>query len=363
MALEIVRPGQQSVREVFDVVLALEHHQSLIERYLQSHRIRNHSAATIKKEGNFLRRWFESQGFEYRPLLTWEAMDSVDGRRRIRCYNDELLKSELHPKTIRSHLGTLKKYFAFVLEYPFVQFKGSMRRLDENYGMRLAQPISEFDIPHHSYDGEDRGIPLDPENLYDFYRIVLLHYLDSAPGYKKFKARNYTMLVVAGESGLRANELSHLHISDLFFESNKIQTRHAKATRGSGKRARVSLFTAFAQDSVRHYLKLYRHQFGSHKDLLFPTSSGRPMPYQIMNKELKQMVGLAQQAGFPVLSHLSWHWLRRIFATRYIEKSPDKLPVLIKLLGHTGPNSVHRYIHHSEAWMDRQIQETLQRGF
>ncbi len=72
------------------------------------------------------------------------------------------------------------------------------------------------------------------------------------------------------------------------------------------------------------------------------------------------MCEIARKAGFPVLEHMSWHWLRRIFATRFIERFPDKMAVLIKLLGHSNQYSVHRYIYHSEAWMDEQIRMVME---
>ena len=60
------------------------------------------------------------------------------------------------------------------------------------------------------------------------------------------------------------------------------------------------------------------------------------------------------------MDHLSWHWFRRIFATRFIERFPGKLHVLIALLGHTTASTVHAYIRHSEAWMDKHILEMLE---
>ena len=72
------------------------------------------------------------------------------------------------------------------------------------------------------------------------------------------------------------------------------------------------------------------------------------------------MIDIANGANFSVLNHMSWHWMRRIFATRFIERHPNKLAVLITLLGHMNANTVHKYIRHSEAWMDEQIKETLE---
>jgi integrase len=55
--------------------------------------------------------------------------------------------------------------------------------------------------------------------------------------------------------------------------------------------------------------------------------------------------------------------MRRIFATRFIEKFPHQLSVLISLLGHVTPNTVHCYIRHSEAWMDKKILDVLNKEF
>lgn len=36
------------------------------------------------------------------------------------------------------------------------------------------------------------------------------------------------------------------------------------------------------------------------------------------------------------------------------------MDVLISLLGHSSLNTVHRYIRHSEAWMDKQMQSVIE---
>ena len=92
---------------------------------------------------------------------------------------------------------------------------------------------------------------------------------------------------------------------------------------------------------------------------LFLSKSGHRLTYGAVEGPLKEMIEVANQAGFPVMDHLTWHWFRRIFATRFVERFPNKISALIELLGHMSPNTVHRYIRHSEAWMDQQIQEAL----
>lgn len=362
MSIRLVKNG--SVQNTADKSSgeSLDHHFSLINSYLNSHRIRNHAPSTVEKEKRFLMKWFLSFGYDGIPLFTWSAMNGIEGKKILKDYQLGLLESGLHPKTIRGHLSILRKYFSFVLDFPIATSSNNSVRIDDFYGVQLIQPISEFDIPLHTYDGEDRGIPIDPGKLYDFYSVVRKFYLNSDDQYLAFRSRSYTMAVIAGESGLRISEIINLSLEDLFFESGKIQTRYAKGSRGSGKKARVSLFTPFAQDTVKYFLKTCRKRIFPDKNckLLFPSQTGKKISYQICQRDLGKMVKLAISKGMPVQDHLTWHWLRRIFATRFIENNPGKLSVLVKLLGHSSPNTVHRYIRHSDAWIDDEITKTLE---
>ena len=347
--------------EPVDTSTAISDHHSLLDRYIKSYAVRNLAESTTKKEHWFLTRWFEGQGPDYRPLYTWEALDGINGRQIIHNYIKALLTSEIRTHTLRQYMGILRRYFDYVLEHPILinQVKGI--RITDRYDVRLEQPISEFDIPRYVYEGERLGVPLDPKRLYDFYSLLRDHYLSIQKG-KLAKYRNYTMAVLAGESGLRADELTHLEIDkDLFFSSNKLQTRYGKAAKGSGKRARITLFTPLAQDTVKYYIKHVRLQIlkSQPSSYLFVSESGHCLSYALIQRALTQMIKVAKQHGFGVMDHMSWHWFRRIFATRFIERFPGKQSVLINLLGHMSPNTVHRYIRHSEAWMDEQIQSAL----
>lgn len=344
---------------------AFAHHRQLLESYLQSHVTRNHSPRTITEVRRMLEGWFEEYGCEARPLYIWEAMEPMLGRQRIVRYGKALIEIQLENSTIRSYLGRLRDFFSYVLEHPVV-FDGELpHRITDLYGS-IEQPVSEFDCPQHCYDGEQRGIPLDPERLYDFYGILRDKYILAVGNTDttNIRARNYSIAVIAGESGLRIDEIAHLEISkDLFFESKKLQTRHAKGTQGSGKRSRPALFTPLARDTIQYYLKHHRPKIAgaTQSDILFITRTGKEMTYASLQRILKNMVKCAQDNDFPVMDHFSWHWFRRIFATRFIERFPDRLHVLINLLGHVTPNTVHNYIRHSEAWSDRKMQETLER--
>ncbi len=352
--MKLVIGGSQCV--LVEREISVSYDKQLMEDYFQSYRVKNYSPKTIAREKRFLVGWLYEHG-----VLSWEAMAPVVGRRRIQDYGKLLLSSDIRVETVRSYLGMLRKYFSYILEFPYLHTSDGPQRIQHYYGP-IEQPVSEFDLPHHVYDGERLGVPFDPERLYEFYSVLRKYYLKSDQ-WRASRSRNYAMVVLAGESGLRVDELLHLEVQrDLFFESHKLQTRFAKGSRGSGKKSRLTLFTPLARDTIRYYLTHHRPLLVSSlsEDYLFLSQAGQKMTYSNASQALSEMIEVSEAWGFSVASHMSWHWFRRFFATRFIEKFPHKLPVLVELLGHSSPNTVHRYIRHSEAWQDQEIQNVLE---
>jgi len=353
--------NQAAEKKIYPVDEVLSDHYGLIEGFIKSHKIRNLAESTVKKEKYFLVEWFEEQGFQGRPLYVWEAMEQNSGRKIIVDYGQSLLQSEITTHTIRSYLGILRRFFSYVLEHPLIMISPTQAvRIQDKYGVLLSQPVSEFDMPRYVYEGERMGLPMDPENLYEFYSVLRENYLGRRS--EPIKERNYAMAVLAGESGLRVNELLHLEVDkDLFFESKKLQTREAKAAKGSGKRSRVTLFTPLARDTLKFYIGHGRRSLVlSSTPWVFPSKTGKKLAYASAQSALKEMIKVARANNFSVSMDLSWHWFRRFFATRFIERFPGKTAVLLELLGHMSPNTVHRYIRHSKAWIDGQIQAVLE---
>ncbi len=338
-----------------------EDHLYLIKQYINSHYTRNHSIKTIQAEERFISSWFKN----FKSLFIWEAMAPLYGRERIVEYANSLLKNEVSQHTMRRNINILSKLFSYVLEHAYLKRNNNFIKIEDLYG-EIVQPVSEYDIPKHSYDGEQRGTPIDPQELFSFFQVLRSYYLTADKSIQaSSKARYYTIAVLAGTSGLRIDELLHLDIKkDLFFKSFKIQTRYAKATNGSGKRSRVTLFPPIARDTVKYYINHHRQRlYVGNSDILFPNYNGEILSYTSVRNALNEMIKVAQGNSFPVMNHMSWHWFRRIFATRFIEEHPHQLSILIDLLGHTSPNTVHKYIRHSGAWMDEKILKALKGDF
>ena len=295
-----------------------------------------------------------------RQLLLWEAMAPVVGRQRVVAFSKGLVEAGLKPRTVTGYLGYLRRLFQYVLEYPYIP-GDEAQSIVAKYG-RIEQPVLEYDYPIHVLDQEEEGFVLTGERLTQFYDFIRLNYIGN--NQKKLPvSRDYTMIVVAGESGLRASEILNLDglgpHRDLFYEQNRIQTRHGKGTKGSGKRVRKTIFTPFAQDTVRVYEQQIRSQFPNAKTnmALFLTESGVRINYKDMWRNLHVIAQAARSEGLDMPPKLSWHSLRKSFATNFMERYPGRPWVLMDLMGHMNPSTLHRYVKHSRAYYDQALDQ------
>ncbi len=285
----------------------LADHHALLQGYLDTHITRNHSQTTLEGERRFLAGWFENFPVQdeshpdgERQLFIWEAMQPVVGRQRIVSFSKGPIETGLKPRTVSGYLGILRRLFQYILEYPYLP--GDVAQpIVAKYG-RIEQPVLDYDYPAHVLDQEQEGLVLTGEQLLQFYNFVRVDYI--AGNQKKFPAsRDYSMIVMAGESGLRADELCHLDAlkphRDLFYEQNRIQTRHGKAAKGSGKRVRKTIFTPLAQATMNVYEDQVRPRFPEAKTnpALFLTESGERITYQAAWRNLHIITEAARKAG------------------------------------------------------------------
>jgi site-specific recombinase XerD len=348
----------------------LDDHNAILQGYLDTHITRNHSDKTIEGDRRFLRGWFE--GFMVaddnhpdgeRQLFLWETMEPVLGRKRIIKFSKGLIETGLKARTVHGYLGSLRRLFEYVLEYPYVP--GAVVEPIVSKYARIEQPVVEYDYPAHVLDQEDEGFVLTGEQLLNFYDFVRMGYIEQ--NQKKFPAsRDYVMTVIAGESGLRADEIRYLDAlgphRDLYYEQNRIQTRYGKAANGSGKRVRKTIFTRFAQDTVKVYEEQIRPAFPNAKTntALFLSEGGSRITYKSMWRNLHVIADEARKAKLEMPEKFSWHSLRKSFATNFIEAHPDRVWLLMDLMGHMSPGTIHRYVKHSRSYYEQALNDVIE---
>ena len=242
---------------------------------------------------------------------------------------------QLKNQTITGYLGFLRRFFRYVQEFPYIPGTGG-QSIIAKYG-RIEQPVSEYDYPRHVHDNQKEGFVLTGQQLTNFYDFIRTEYISS--NQKKLTAsRDYTMVIVAGESGLRADEIRHLDCQrDLFSDKNRIQTRHGKGFKGSGKRVRKTIMTPLAKDTLMIYTQRIRPYFSNATTTptLFLTERGEMLSYSQMWSALNRIVEQAREAGLELPPKLAWHSLRKSFATNYRSRKP------LRYLGVNGHDGSH----------------------
>ena len=148
--------------------------------------------------------------------------------------------------------------------------------------------------------------------------------------------RNRAILEVLYGCGLRVSELTHLKISDLFFEEGFIKVN------GKGDKQR---FVPIVESTIK-YINIYRNEVRNHmiipdayKDTLFLNRRGkqltRAMIFTII-KDLSIKVNLNKT--------ISPHTFRHSFATHLLENGAD-LRAIQLMLGHESITTTEIYMH------------------
>lgn len=291
-----------------------------------------------------------------RQLFIWEAMTPVLGRQRIVEFSKGLIITGLKPRTVTTYLGSLRRLFQYVLEWSYIP-GSEVQPIVFKYG-RIEQPVLLYDYPVHAIDRDDEGFILTGKKLTQFYMFIWENYITH--NQKKLTAsRDYTMILLAGESGLRADEIRNLDAlgphRDLFYEEGYVQTRFGKGVKGSGKRVRKTDFTQLAQETMRVYEAHIRLKFPNAKTnpALWLTESGERISYKTMWRSLHVIASEAKKAGLNLPPNFGWHSLRKSFATNYMEQHPSKAWELMHKMGHLNLSTLHRYVKFSRDYFDQ----------
>lgn len=334
-------------------------HNAILSAYSDTHVYRGYTERTVKRHRSFLDNWFkrfkvpdDTHPDGERQLYVWEVMQPHLGRRYIREYHDDLIASGIRSGTRMEYIQYLRNLFEYVLDEPYIP-NIKNQSIVAKYNA-LTQPVTKYDCPTHVVDIEREGFALTTEQLINFYDFIRLDYIEG--NQKKGPAsRDYTMIVIAATSGLRANEVEFLDTRDLYFENGLIETRFGKGFNGSGKRPRKTDFTDFAMDTMRYYLRKIRPRFpnADANPALFLTEGGDRISYSTMRYKLKRIVTAAKEVGIDLPPDLRWHDLRRSFATNYVEERGALKNVLLELaekLGHSNLYTLHHYIKHNREY-------------
>jgi len=193
----------------------------------------------------------------------------------------------------------------------------------ENY--RETNPLELIESPKIG-----RKLP-DTLSILDIDTIINSIDLSSAQG-----ERNRAIIETLYSCGLRVSELTHLKLSDLFFDEGFIKVT------GKGDKQR---FVPIAI-STRKYIDIYKNDIRPHipkidefRDTLFLNRRGKQLTRAMIFTIVKQ---LAEKAG--IGKNISPHTFRHSFATHLLENGAD-LRAIQLMLGHESITTTEIYMH------------------
>lgn len=329
-------------------------HSRIINEYLRSRKLRNHTEGTINGAKRILDNFFMSIG-----MYCWEVKpnDVVE-------YSDIIYDIGLTVTTRRGYLGEIQRFYQFLLEHPVIPIEALQAhlgylptRLDEKYGTRVQQPIDKWYFPTHvSDDTPQRNLP-SKDQLREFFAFLRRH-IETAQKPITL-CRDYALFRLIYHTGFRANETCKLDVTDVRFDLGTIHCRFGKGTRGSGKRERYALLDYKGLDNVlKIYIKEHRHKFlGANKDpALFLSEAGRRIGESTIRGRLNEHISTARENGIDI-PLFSCHDLRRAFATHLYEEHPEKIEVIRQMLGHLQLSTTQRYLRPNKQFIVSQFEE------
>lgn len=146
--------------------------------------------------------------------------------------------------------------------------------------------------------------------------------------------RNYALIQVMLQTGLRMSEVVHLQVRDLSIHD---RSGHLEVVEGKGRRHRVIPLNA----TVRRALSIYLDSFEAlnPENFVFVSKRGTQMGARAIQKIIE---GIVKRANIQRIK-VSAHTLRHTFATHYLAANPNGLLELSALMGHESLNTTAIY--------------------
>jgi site-specific recombinase XerD len=220
--------------------------------------------------------------------------------KKILHYIDVLLDHRLQPKTINSHLDSIRGFYEYLHEVEDIPISNPVRR---GYALRLYKPL-----PRYLRDEE-------VEKLFDVVS----------------KPRDRAIFKLMLRCGLRVEE-----VADLTIGAMDLKRRRIFVVQGKGGKGRVVCISDDAIDALAQYIrvrpssrvkKLFLVEKGPH--------SGKGISVRGIQKRIEYY---ARKARLKV----SCHQLRHTMATQLLNAGAD-LVAIQDLLGHSRVKTTQRY--------------------
>jgi integrase/recombinase XerC len=161
--------------------------------------------------------------------------------------------------------------------------------------------------------------------------------------------RNYALVQILLQAGLRVSEVAALRIGDVVLRerAGSVKVRQGK----KGKQREIPLNTS-ARRGLSAYLET--RQSRRSQDYLFISESGAGLSVRSIQSVVSELARRAKATRIPVTASS----LRHSFALKFLEKNPGRLIELAALLGHESLDTTAVYLRPSQEEMTAGVERS-----
>lgn len=276
------------------------HFQTLVQSFVNECRAKNLSKRTVQfYEENLLRmeKTFQSQEIEF-------DVTTITNREIKHHYVGYMLAKGLASNTVNGRIKSCKAFFKYLFEEGII---------------------------HTNLADELKLVKAEKKMIQTFTKEQVLALLNQPNRHTFTGFRDYTMMMVMLETGVRIGELLNLKLGDLFLKEMEIRITKGKG----GKARRVPI-----QKTCLKILKQYLEERGDvESDWLFVNVEGTALSMRTVQENIQEYGKFAGISGVRV----SPHTFRHTMAKFYILNGGDVF-TLQQILGHSTLDMVRYYV-------------------
>jgi integrase len=299
------------------------HHQLTLTAYKTSFKYRNLTERYQQTEFRRLQDVFTfvSIGDEQlptvkRPVDTFDLINPYQAAKlRDTCF--DVLPN---PARFKACMKAVDRYCWFLKENPTIYLPGQQAvYLPDVYGP-IESPVNCYTIPRCASDRPPNRNFLEASEYKTWLRFTWSQIKPDLPPEKLLKVcQTHLMCVLAGETGMRLQELLGLELQHLNLIDDVCLVTMGKRTRGSDYRKREVSLTAMAKASIKDFVAMFPKD---KTDPVFQNIRGQRLGKNTAHHWLDELIQAIKAAGLPILidKGFGWHAFRRTFTRLYLER-------------------------------------------
>jgi site-specific recombinase XerD len=292
----------------------------------------------------------------------------------LNAFKDMLEKQDLSESSITSYLQGISVFTTWALD--FYQQEVSLLEISANDLRTYREYVSKIQrrkpatINHHiqvlkrfyAWAAKTKLIPDDPALSLHFVKRTIntqpnalnkdeIHALLRAAGLSThgLAARNYAIVQLFLQSGLRVGELYNLLVKDVVIRE---RSGFVNVVDGKGRKYREIPLNSIARRALTNYLETCNHS--DPDDAFFTTKRGEKGTIRALQVLVSSLAKRANISRINVTAHT----LRHTFATQFLQANPGCLVELAMLMGHESIDTTAIYTKASKEKLAEHIERS-----